>query len=91
MLSAGFLPTLFRMLSASREEDSPLKAPPLSRLRTQARGSFTFTLGESSYGRHGSSPQTYRGRQSTCTKNLQVFVNPGDRIVLQTEAAHRLV
>ena len=38
MLSAGFLPTLFRMLSASREEDSPLKAPPLSRLRIKREG-----------------------------------------------------
>jgi hypothetical protein len=35
MLSAVFLPTLFRTLSASREENSPFETPPLPRLRTQ--------------------------------------------------------
>ena len=82
MLSAGFRPTQFRTLSASREEDNPLAAPPLSWLRTQARGSFTFTLGQSSYRRLGSSSSARRGSQPTCAKNLQVAVYPRDWIVL---------
>jgi hypothetical protein len=36
MLSVAFPPTQYRTLSASREEDSPLAAPPLSWLRSQA-------------------------------------------------------
>jgi hypothetical protein len=58
MLSAVSLLTLFRTLSVSREEDSPLEAPPLSRLHPQTGGGFSLALGESSYRRHGGNPQT---------------------------------